>query len=465
MRSIAEGSIPPGIARRRKVIIVAPHFAPSNLASTHRSRLFGRHLPDFGWEPVIVTVHHDFYEEALDWKLWELVPPDLRIERVGAIPTKPFRLVGDIAIRGFVPMLRRILRIIDEEGADLLYITIPSFFAAPLGRIVHALRGTPYGIDYSDPWVHVWPASTRRFSKAWASRKLGELLEPVAVRRASLITGVSERTYSGVIARNPHLAAQAVTETMPYGGEVEDHRLAKSLAAPAYLFRDDKKFRVLYAGTMWDGGQPTLERILQSLAAHPEQYANVRFYFVGTGGSPTNPVPQVSPLAERYGLGPDIVVEHPSRISYVDVLTHLEAADALLIIGSAKPHYTPSKIYQSILSGRPILAVLQQESPAVELLLGSGAGQLVTFSDERDLSTIATKFTQAFVKFRQFCSAFDRAQVKTGMVDEWSARAMTQRLAAAFDATLEKHSNAPVSRDSTKPTLRLRLRGARANNA
>src|SRR5689334_10130308 len=80
---------------RRRVIIVAPHFAPSNLASTHRSRLFGHHLPDFGWEPVIVTVHHSQYEEALDWKLTKLVPENLRIERVSALPTKPVRLVGD----------------------------------------------------------------------------------------------------------------------------------------------------------------------------------------------------------------------------------------------------------------------------------------------------------------------------------------------------------------------------------
>src|SRR5207302_8720684 len=176
-------------SEKRRVIIVAPHFPPSNLASVHRSRLFAPHLRDFGWEPIIVTVHHSFYEEPLDWNLAKLIPHDLRVERVRALPTKPIRVVGDIGIRGFVPMLRRILEIIDREGADFLYITIPSFFAAPLGRVVNALRGTPYGIDYIDPWVHKWPGSNRVLTKAWWSRKLGEWLEPFAVRRASLITG------------------------------------------------------------------------------------------------------------------------------------------------------------------------------------------------------------------------------------------------------------------------------------
>src|SRR5205085_4019537 len=102
---------------------------PSNLAAVHRSRLLAHHLREFGWEPIIVTVAPEFYEEDLDWELTKLLNVDLRVERVGALPTRPLRIVGDIGIRGFVPMLRRIVRLIDEEGADFLYITIPSFFA------------------------------------------------------------------------------------------------------------------------------------------------------------------------------------------------------------------------------------------------------------------------------------------------------------------------------------------------
>ena len=49
-------------AARRRVLIVAPHFPPSNLAAVHRSRLFALHLREFGWEPIVVTVHHDRYE-------------------------------------------------------------------------------------------------------------------------------------------------------------------------------------------------------------------------------------------------------------------------------------------------------------------------------------------------------------------------------------------------------------------
>ena len=66
----------------KKIIIVAPHFPPSNLAAVHRARLFAKYLPEFGWEPIVVTIHHKYYEEKPDWDLFKTLPPDLRVEKV-----------------------------------------------------------------------------------------------------------------------------------------------------------------------------------------------------------------------------------------------------------------------------------------------------------------------------------------------------------------------------------------------
>ena len=51
---------------RKNILIISPHFPPSNLASVHRSRIFAKHLPAFGWSPIILTIHEKFYEEELD---------------------------------------------------------------------------------------------------------------------------------------------------------------------------------------------------------------------------------------------------------------------------------------------------------------------------------------------------------------------------------------------------------------
>ncbi len=85
----------------KKILIISPHFPPSNLAAVHRSRLFAMHLPSYNWDPVILSVHEKYYEEALDYNLEKLLPENLRIEKVSAFnATKP-RLIGDIGLRGF----------------------------------------------------------------------------------------------------------------------------------------------------------------------------------------------------------------------------------------------------------------------------------------------------------------------------------------------------------------------------
>ena len=429
--------------RRRKVIIVAPHFPPSNLAAVHRSRLLAMHLPQFGWEPIIVAVHHDFYEEALDWPLAKLVPSELRVEKVRALPTHPIRLVGDIGIRGFIPMLLRILTIIDREQPDFLLITVPSFFAAPLGRIVHALRGTPYGIDYIDPWVHVWPGS-ERFSKHWIVRKLGEMLEPIAVRKASLITGVAQGYFAGVLHRNPRLRQTATTAAMPYGGEETDHRRADELALDPYLFKNEPSaFRMTYAGAMLPRAYAPLERIFSAIASQPDVFRGVKIHFIGTGKSPNDREGyNVRPIAERFGLWGSVITEHPARIPYLDVLTHLKHSDAAFVLGSTEPHYTPSKVYQAVLSRRPILAVLHAASTAADIVRSTGAGQVLSFDGEGELDLIGENFASVFASFRSFAAAFDSTQVDTAAFDAYSARSSACTLARALERAVSRSSSA-----------------------
>ena len=121
----------------KNILILYPHFPPSNLAGVHRPRLFALHLPAFGWNPIIVTVHEKYYEEALDDNLEKLLPPKLRIEKVSAFSTSTFRLIGDIGLRAFFQLYKKAKQIIQSEKIDFVYLPIPSFYCAQLGRRLH----------------------------------------------------------------------------------------------------------------------------------------------------------------------------------------------------------------------------------------------------------------------------------------------------------------------------------------
>jgi hypothetical protein len=336
-------------------------------------------------------------------------------------------------------MLRRILSLIDEEPVDFLYITVPSFFAAPLGRIVHELRGTPYGIDYIDPWVHVWPGSETVGTKHWMSRKLGELLEPFAVKKADLITGVAERYFKDVLLRNPHLIETAVTAAMPYGGENSDHSFVRSQRRRPYLFDpDDGMLHLVYAGAMLPRAYSVLEQICKAIAEQPENFSGVRFNFIGTGSSPNDPSSfTIRPIAQRFGIW-GIVREFPARVPYLDVLAHLEAAHAAFILGSTEPHYTPSKVYQAILSRKPVLAVLHAESTACQVIRKTGGGMVVNFATEAELSGLSLRFAKEFCRFRSFHANFDPSNVDLLAFEEFSAASVTRQLAEALTLAVNR---------------------------
>src|SRR5215813_13539493 len=124
------------MTRIRRIALVTGHFPPSNLTSVHRSRLWARHLPEFGWEPIIVTAHPDYYEEKLDQTLLDLVDPGLRIIRTRAIPTKPVRLVGDIGLRALYWQYKALDELVSSKEVDFIHITIPSNYSALLGELL-----------------------------------------------------------------------------------------------------------------------------------------------------------------------------------------------------------------------------------------------------------------------------------------------------------------------------------------
>lgn len=422
----------------KKIIIVSPHFPPSNLAAVHRSRLFAQHLPQLGWEPIIVTVHERYYEEELDYNLEKLLPEELRIVKTKAMATKPVRLIGDIGIRGFYHMYKTILKLIKAEQIHFLYIPIPSHFAAMLGRLVHEKTGIRYGIDYIDPWVHQWPGTEKKFSKHWWSMKSAGWLEPWAVKKASLITGVAEGYYQDVFKRNPHLYKTCLSAAMPYGGEKKDVEILKTIDLQPYLFsKAEGKLDFVYGGAMLPKAFLPLEMVMQAISERKDQFSNVRIHFIGSGKSPNDAQGyNIKELAIKYNLWESVFFEYPKRIPYLDVLSHLNAADGAFILGSTEPHYTPSKVYQAVLAEKPLFAILHKDSTACEVINRSRTGVVLDFNGEDEIEKIKAEFWQRWNNFMNFKNHYDATLIDEAEFHRYSAKSVTKQLATALEKVL-----------------------------
>ena len=425
----------------RRIALVSGHFAPSNLVGAHRARLWSRHLPEFGWQPIIVTGDPQRYEERPDPDLERLMAPGLRVIHASTLPTRPIRLVGDIGVRAFWGCYRALAALAAKREIDFVLVTIPSNFLAPVGRLIHRRYGVPYGIDYQDPWVNRWPGIDRPFSRAWGSHRLANWLEPWAVRDAALITAMAPGYVAGMLERNPAVADRAVLAYMPMGSAPEDFALVRDLHRAPFLFDPgDGRWHMIYAGALLPAGFVVLEAFLSGLRAlrelAPEVAARLRVHFVGTGTSPDDPRGhQVLPRARRAGVE-KMVSEHPHRIGYVDTLSHLMQSNAVLVLGSTEPHYTPSKVFQAMLSRRPVFAMLHEKSTAVEMIRQAHAGWVTTLTEESlpDPADVATAL-RSFIEN----AGFDADVVDRTAFEAYSARESTRVLAEALNLACERH--------------------------
>jgi glycosyltransferase involved in cell wall biosynthesis len=374
--------------------MVSPHFPPDSSAAAHRVRLLAPHLPEFGWEPTVLTVDPRDYEGRLDPALEALVPESLRVVRVRALPARYTRLVrvGDLGLRSFYGLWSGCRELLEAERFDCLFVTIFPSYPALLGPLLKRKKTVPFVLDYQDPWVGSWGLTSGAGVngapdvKSRLSRTVAARLEPLAVRAADGLTAVSEETLRQVQTRIQVTAPPPWAE-IPLGAEASDFALLRSRPRPNSLFdATDGRFHLSYVGTLLPLGYETLRAFLRALVLlkerAPRGFRNLSVHFVGTGNQTLGSNERVLPEARALGVE-SAIQEIPNRLDYLDALQVLVDSDAILLLGSSEPHYTASKLFPALLAGRPLLALFHRSSTVTGMLesVPGSLAQVVTYDE------------------------------------------------------------------------------------
>lgn len=377
---------------KNRVVIVSPYFPPSTLAGVHRARLLAKYLPEHGWCPTVVCVDEAFHEQTLDPGLAALLPSDLDVRKVRAIPTaiaRPMGL-GEISLRAWLPLRRAIHSATAEADVRAVLITGSPFYPMLLAGEIQRRFGVPVVLDFQDPWASEWGAKQALLSKAGVAHRLAKTLEPRALRGASHVTTVSMRQCDNLARRYGWLDRSAITD-IPIGIDPDDLVALRADAGcnDANLPGSDSRFTIAYVGTIWPPVMPTLRTLLRGVAklraSNPDAYKRLRLNFVGTTSNPSEATkPVVMPMAVEEGVA-DVVEEIPRRIPYLTALSITANADANLVLGSDEPHYTASKIYGLLLADRPHLSLMRVESSAHAVCKAAGGGIALSFASAEEL--------------------------------------------------------------------------------
>lgn len=414
-------------------MLVAPEFPPSNTAGAHRPRLFAKHLPAFGWTPTVLTIKREAIEGPLDPMLERLVDPQLDVVRTGALPVRPVRLVGDIGLRTLGHHASALKAAFRQGGVRATVLFGPPWFSFVLGPVMRRSVGTPYVVDYIDPWISDWTATHAFPSKAWFYHRAAAAIEPAVLRSACHVTAVSQGILDGLRERYPWLDASRLT-AMPYGAEPDDLEAAARLHVEPPDFRaGDGALNICFTGALQPKGGALLQAVLGAVrelrGSGSALGARVRLRCYGTSNQAgQSDFSGVMPVAGDLGLS-DIVSEITARVPYLEAMAVLRACDIVLVMGSIDPYYHASKLYPAIVSGRPILAICHAESSIRTVMDETGAGICVTFHDVAELAQRTGEIRAAI----ETLAARERRPPDAARVERFTARASTAVLARILD--------------------------------
>lgn len=449
---------------RRRVLIVSPHFPPTNAPDHQRIRVALPYLNEFGWEAEILAVQPDQVPHPIDSKLAEALPTELPIVRTSALPRQYTNWVGlgNVGWRCLPYFQQQGDRLLAHKSFDLVFFSTTIFPVMTLGKRWRHRFGIPYVLDFQDPWrsdYHL-KGNSQTLQKNQQNKQqknkppggwlkygitqvLARLCEPQAMQSVNHIISVSP-TYPDILQqRYPWLQSEQFT-VLPFGAAEHDFAQLPHLNIRQSIFDpNDGKKHWVYVGR---GGadMATALRILFSgiqnaRQRNPEPWQTVHLHFVGTSYAPDPlAVKTVDAIAHEYGIG-DLVTEHTGRIPYFEAQQLLVESDAILMIGSDDPSYTASKLYPCILAKKPILAIFHEQSSVVDILDRCQAGQVVTFAQETAPLDRASEITTCLDGLLNLPRSY-QPPTDWDAFRPYTAREMTRQLCAVFDQSIQQAS-------------------------
>lgn len=366
-----------------RLLIVSPHFPPTNAPDMHRARTALPHLRDLGWEATVLAVDPQDVAAPRDDQLIAGLPAHVPIVRCRAWPLRVTQRFG-LRTLGW-----RSWRALDRAGSallrtgqfDLVLFTTTQFLVTTLGPRWLRRFGVPYVVDLQDPWLTDYyerpgapppPGGWKYHFAHFVAKKL----EARAFRDAAGFISVSPAYFDALARRYPWFAAkpQAV---IPFGVEPSEYTANQPTSAPAFV-REPGHIHLVSVGAlgpiMASAIRALLTQVQDLRARSPELASRLRLHFIGTSYAPAGQAKaSVLPLAADLGLA-DLIAEQTDRVPWRTAQATMQAADGLLILTSDEASYTPSKIAGCFLARRPALVVTGAESGAARLTAELGFG-------------------------------------------------------------------------------------------
>lgn len=360
----------------KKVLIVTYYAPPVGMSGVMRVTKLAKFLPEFGWQPVFLTV------KPISYFLYdpELLNDLTNVKIYRSESLDPARLLyflrknRPIITQGTGPLFINYLlfpdakvlwvpfafslgkKVIKQEKPTLIFATAPPYSALLVGVYLKNFAQIPLISDFRDAYPTGFTPPPLHFRY------------PVSALRQYIL-----KKSDAVVAVNQGTAMSLEKKALVIENGYDPDEFNARCAMPnAVALTNSAQCTVFYAGTLWEN-----ENALFTFLAAVKDLKNLRVLIAGRASIDCqNQLKAFAPVANYMGI-----------LSHQTVISLMKNADILLYL--AKPNQPAGiKLYEYFGAGKPILAVCEGCNEATRLIENHNAGLCSTLVPEEIKSTL-----------------------------------------------------------------------------
>ncbi|MBA4409884.1 MAG: hypothetical protein C0397_10735 [Odoribacter sp.] len=386
----------------KKVLIITYYWPPSGGAGVQRWLKFAKYLPEFGWQPVILTVAPEYasYPQRDESLLSEVDPNCL------VYTTKSFELYNlyklvsgkrEVPYGGFANeskegllqktskflrgnfllpdprkgwnkyALKKAAELICEFSIDTVITTSPPHSTQLIGLKLKKKINIRWIADLRDPWTDIYYYD--QFKHTALARKIDQNYERKVVENADLLITVSE-DVKRIFAEKSTFPIADKTVVIPNGFDEDDFRITN-------IPTETRKI-ITYSGTISEAYD--VEGFLKALSLiDASMRSQILIRFVG----------KVPASVEQKFSYSGIEIELTGYVDHAKSIEYLFRSDLLLlVIPKVKNNrgILTGKFFEYMASQKPILAIGPTDGDLAKIIRETRCGKLFDYEDSEGMS-------------------------------------------------------------------------------
>ena len=410
----------------KKLLFITYFWPPSGKATLHWPLKIIKHLPEFGWQPSVLTAEEDSFSYK-DGSLIKEVNPDLQVFKSKSV--EPFDLYKKFTgKKKDEPLIAS--ETISSENQNIAHklsmwirfnIFIPDarvgwlLSAVPKGKEILANNnfdsvislGPPHSthlVGYRlskkfklpfvpvliDPWVDIVYYKSAKRSQA--SIKVDNYLERKVLKYASKVIFVTKSTQEDYIKKYSFLDKKSFVLYWGYNEDAFQNQFEN--------YSTDEEV-ITHAGNIFDYQNPS--GLWKRIRKEIDSGRKIKLKFIGT----------VSPLIKKEieNNGLNEITEYLGFLPYSKMIEELKKSSYLLVCASEKRH-VPGKLFEYLRAGKPILAFGNDNEEVKSIIMEANAGLLFRYDeDSKEFFEKASSFKTDM----NYINRFDRRNITKEM--------------------------------------------------